>query len=239
MALPEVVTSRPAFDLSAVGAPVRRDEIVERSEVPVAANHPFHLRWSRQWSLEPLGKGHVILPLIQRRKWSPGIDGVSTPKEGQDPDAHYRDIIVADTRKGMTYLDPIKEIPSDLLPEGRRGGYLQSAPCRSPLDKVPGRVYFEPFDVVEEPDSPESVARIRCGYPELRRKWRVHLVETGQRPAPTERDRADIVRKLRKELGVFQAKPSADHTLKDAAVSARQALIQAAEKATLPTRKAT
>lgn len=228
-------TATPS-SLAAVSEPVRASELTKSDAIPVPPDWPFHLRWRPgEWVLEQIDKEWWILPGIQRRVWMPGVCGVHTPRKGESPDAFYRDAMRSDQDRGLVFIDPMRPIPGELLPSGaKEGGYLRSAPARNPLSGIEGRKHHTPWEDVRAPENEGEQATLVTVDQGLWRRYRRWLVESGQLPAPTERDKVKIIEDKRHRLREFQGRAVPDPETKAIGVESRRATLAAAEKAKLP-----
>lgn len=175
--------------LGAVGASV---------ELPIAPNAPFFLRHHpRAWQVSATLDEPTWLPEVTKHVLAPGVNGVRTLGEHDEPKDAYEQSVFASTRLGWVYLSPLEPIPDDCLPAGvpRGLGYLRELDCRDPISRMTGTHHIEAWQVPIEtlPGEEQQWRWDRESY----ERWLAYLVRSGQIAPPMPRVLAPLIERQR------------------------------------------
>jgi len=178
MPLPDrqTVSDAVASTSEAMAALIRDAELetsAEGAALPIAPNPAFFLvHWPGEWSVEALGlEEPTWLPLLSKHIILPGCNLNRTLRLGEKPEAAYDQAVLANTRKGATYLLP--EVHR--LEDGRK--YLQQAPCVDPRSGRAGTYYLEAW---QTPLETIRGRRLKFRYDrEGANRYRLWLVQAG------------------------------------------------------------
>lgn len=145
----------------------------------------FFLRhWPREWECEEVDGSPVWLPILGPHLLKPGTTNIRTlaKHEAHRPHLAYEFSVMSSRRDGWIYIDPDTAVPDDCLPDGvPEGGYLRSLDCVS-RSGIAGEKWVEAWEVPVPtlPGEPQRWRFDRASY----NRWRKHLVDSEQVPAP-------------------------------------------------------
>lgn len=178
--------------------PANLDPLAKGGRIRIQPNFPFLLRHHpAAWEVATEGlDGPTWLPQLCQHVLRPGVNGVRTLNEDEEPQRAYEDSVSNGMKQGFTYLDPAEALPTDMLPAGAvSGGYLREVPCRDLRTTAIGSRYIEAWAMPEPalPDEIQTFKFDRAAY----NRWRLMLVTTGVITPPQDR----VMRRLRQRMG--------------------------------------
>ncbi|MEO0605447.1 MAG: hypothetical protein AAF211_28710, partial [Myxococcota bacterium] len=194
MPMPDLPTAQPSTspavsDLARLMRGSTLGAVGGRTELPVRPNAPFFLRHHpRAWQVSRTLPEATWLPEVTKHVLSPGVNGVRTLGEHDEPkDAYEASVYHAEKKLGFVYLSPLDVVPDDCLPEGVPGGlgYIRELDCRDPISRIVGVHHVEAWQVpVETLIGEEQQWRWdRESY----ERWLAWLVRSGVVAPPTPR----------------------------------------------------
>ncbi|MGB1142136.1 MAG: hypothetical protein ACPG1A_14640 [Halioglobus sp.] len=186
----------------------------------VAPNAPFFLvfnpRAEGSWTCEAEGLDKpTYLPDLRICRLQPGTNGVRDLQPGEEgtPGEAYRRTLADMYAKGLIVLDPHElTIEAEHLPAGvEAGAYIREVPTtRLDAQRRPLPYHHLAHELVKAPAvQGQSVSRKLDR--ESWNRWRLHLVESGVLPPPSEElleiDRARVARKQANAQGDTKSHP--------------------------------
>lgn len=177
--------------------PANLDPLAKGGRIRIQPNFPFLLRHHpAAWEVATEGlDGPTWLPQLCQHVLRPGVNGVRTLNENEEPHRAYEDSVSNGMKQGFTYLDPAEALPADMLPAGAvSGGYLREIPCRDLRTTAIGSRYVEAW-AVPEPALPDEIQTFKFDRASYNR-WRLMLVMTGVIKPPQDR----VKRRLRQRM---------------------------------------
>lgn len=187
------------------------------------------------WEVESVGGKAVMLPQLTKIKLSPGMNHVSTKKQGADATEHLRLCFQELVGRGLTILDVGRDVPAAVMPalpkSAKVRGYIAEYRAKDPDSSIAGTAHMEAWDV---PTKTPPRQRQRFAYDRERfNAWRLYLVESGQvQPCPSSLANAEIARAKSRHMRRLATAYTPD--VKEIKLAESKAAIELAESAAKP-----